>query len=82
LLAPALIPRLSYYPEIFVLIIVILGSQCQKIGNNLTILRREIENGAGIKKHWNFLVQICMEIILLDCNRGISRALARLPVSE
>lgn len=31
LLALALIPRLSYYPEIFVLIIVILGSQCHKM---------------------------------------------------
>lgn len=49
MLVHALIPRLSYYPEIFVLIIVILGSCCQKTGNNLTILGRKIENWAGIR---------------------------------
>lgn len=82
LLAWALIPRLSYYPEIFVLVIVILGNQCQKVGNNWTTLGGEIENGPGIKNHCNFLVQICMEIVLLDCNRGINRVLSRPPVSE
>lgn len=41
--------RLSYYLEIFVLIIVILGGQCQKTENNLTILEIKIENWAGMK---------------------------------
>lgn len=49
MLVHALIPRLSYYLEIFVLIIVIMGRLCQKIGTNLTILGRKIENWARMK---------------------------------
>lgn len=82
MLVHALIPRLSYYLEIFVLIIVILGSQCQKTGNNLTILGRKIENWAGMKTMEISWFKIYLEIILLYREGGVKRGPFGIPIQE
>lgn len=83
MLVHALIPRLSYYLEIFVLIIVIMGSLCQKTGTNLTILGRKIENWARMKTieiPWFKFIQKLF--FWRSTERGIKRGPFGIPVPE